>query len=96
MLQVSGLTYTWDSNQSPGQKVINIHLPDGTDLNPNKIYTVVANAFLADGGDNFTVFRNGTNRETGPIDLDALVAYIKTLNQPFTYKIEGRIQKVQY
>lgn len=85
MLQISGLTYTWDSNQPPGNKVINIHLPDGTDLDPNKSYTVVANGFLAGGGDSFTVFREGTNRETGPVDLDALVDYIKTIPQPFNY-----------
>jgi 5'-nucleotidase len=96
MLQISGLTYTWDSNQPPGKKVINIQLPDGTELDPDKSYTVVANGFLADGGDGFTVFREGTDRETGPIDLEALVNYIKTLPQPFSYQIEGRIQRMEY
>lgn len=96
MLQISGLTYSWDANQPSGQKVLTVHLPDGTELDPNQSYTVVANNFIADGGDNFTVFRYGTNRETGPIDLDALVDFIKTLPQPFNYNIEGRIQKVQY
>ncbi len=33
------------------------------------------NIFLAGGGDNFTVLAGGTNRVTGPVDLDALVAY---------------------
>ncbi|ARK32255.1 bifunctional metallophosphatase/5'-nucleotidase [Halalkalibacter krulwichiae] len=96
MLQISGLYYTWDANQAPGEKVLNIQLPDGTDLDPNETYSVVVNSFLADGGDSFTAFRDGTDRETGPVDLDALVDFIKTLPQPFSYEIQDRIQKVQY
>jgi hypothetical protein len=35
--------------------------------------------FLADGGDNYTVFRQGTNRFVGEIDLDAFARYIEFL-----------------
>ncbi len=35
------------------------------------------NNFIATGGDGFTVFKEGTNVVTGPIDLDAMVEYIK-------------------
>ncbi|MCT8139936.1 5'-nucleotidase C-terminal domain-containing protein [Anaerobacillus sp. CMMVII] len=96
MLQISGLSYMWDALQPPGQKVLSISLPDGSELDPDQTYTVVVNSFLAGGGDSFTVFRDGTNRETGPVDLDALVDYIKSLPQPFNATIEDRIQKVQY
>ncbi|PLS07323.1 bifunctional metallophosphatase/5'-nucleotidase [Neobacillus cucumis] len=96
MLQISGLTYTWDANHPTGQKVTSILLPDGTPIDPNKTYTVVANAFLAGGGDGFTVFNQGQNRETGPIDLDAFVDYLKTLPTPFTYSMGNRIHRVQY
>lgn len=96
MLQISGFTYTWDANHPVGQKVTSILLPDKTPIDPNKTYTVTANAFLAGGGDGFTVFNQGQNRETGPIDLDAFVDYLKTLQNPFTYNIDNRIQKVQY
>ena len=34
------------------------------------------NSFLATGGDNFTIFRDGTDPVGGPHDLDALEAYI--------------------
>lgn len=30
----------------------------------------------------FTVFNQGQNRETSPIDLDAFVDYLKTLQKP--------------
>lgn len=96
MLQISGFTYTWDANLPSGQKVVNILLPDGTTVDPGKTYTVTANAFLAGGGDGFTVFTKAQNKEVGPVDLDALVDYIKTLPNPFTYQMDNRIQKVQY
>jgi 5'-nucleotidase len=34
------------------------------------------NSFLAPGQDGFTTFRNGTAYTTGPVDVDALEAYI--------------------
>ena len=95
MLQISGLTYTWDASKPIGDKVVDIYLPNGTKLDPNAEYTVTANSFLADGGDNFTVFTEGKNREVGPVDLDALVDYIKQLPQPFDAHIEGLIQKLR-
>ena len=37
---------------------------------------MTVNNFLADGGDGFTVLREGTDRLGGAIDLDALAAYL--------------------
>ena len=33
--------------------------------------------FLADGGDNYTVFREGTNRVAGNVDTDAFENYLQ-------------------
>ena len=49
---------------------------DGTAVDPAASYRVSVNNFLADGGDSFTVLRQGTNRTGGGVDLDALVAYL--------------------
>ncbi len=38
-------------------------------------YRVTVNSFLADGGDNYGVLREGTNRLGGDVDLDALEKY---------------------
>ena len=38
---------------------------------------MAVNNFLAAGGDNFTAFAQGTDLQGGPIDLDALLAYLK-------------------
>jgi 5'-nucleotidase len=95
MLQISGLTYTWDASKPIGDKVVDIYLPNGAKLDPNAEYTVTVNSFLADGGDNFTVFTEGKNREVGPVDLEALIHYIQQLPQPFDAQIEGRIQQLR-
>jgi 5'-nucleotidase len=39
-------------------------------------YRVTVNSFLADGGDKFTVLREGTDRLGGSVDTDALEAYL--------------------
>ncbi|KEK26037.1 bifunctional metallophosphatase/5'-nucleotidase [Bacillus gaemokensis] len=94
MLQISGIQYTWDSNKPDGEKVTNIHLTSGEELVASKTYTVVANAFLASGGDGFVSFRNGKDAETGPNDFEALLDYVKQAKEPIQPIIDGRIQKI--
>jgi 5'-nucleotidase len=78
----NGLTYdlsrTIDTaNKCTGITVSNVML-NGVPLNPASTYIVTANQFLADGGDNFTTFRqvNPASRIGGGIDLDALIEYM--------------------
>jgi 5'-nucleotidase len=93
ILQISGLSYTWDAAAPVGSRVVAVQR-GGAPLDLNATYTVTVNSFLADGGDNFTVLRAGVNRVVGPVDLDALIAHIKALPQPFSAAIEGRIQRL--
>lgn len=77
ILQVSnGFTYSYDAARPRGDRIdpASIKL-NGTTLAPSATYRVTVNSFLATGGDSFTVLNEGTNRLTGVIDLDALVAY---------------------
>jgi 5'-nucleotidase len=48
----------------------------GTAVDPAASYRVTVNSFLADGGDKFTVLRDGTDRLGGAVDTDALEAYL--------------------
>jgi 5'-nucleotidase len=48
----------------------------GTPVDPAASYRVTVNSFLADGGDKFTVLRDGTDRLGGAVDTDALEAYL--------------------
>ncbi|MBS4174701.1 5'-nucleotidase C-terminal domain-containing protein [Bacillus sp. FJAT-49736] len=92
MLQISGMKYTWDSTKT--DKIVSLTLEDGTPIEPNQIYTVAMNNFLASGGDGFTEFANGKNQVNGPVDLDALVDYVKKQTGPITMEIQNRIVKV--
>lgn len=53
-------------------------------------YRVTMNSFLATGGDNFTVFNQGTDTLGGDQDIDALEAYIKA-NNPLVPPATNRI-----
>jgi 5'-nucleotidase len=92
ILKPAGLTYLWDAAAPVGSRVPAVYR-NGVLLDRAASYTVTVNSFLADGGDNFTVLRSGANRVGGPVDLDALIAHIRSLAQPFTAAIEGRIQR---
>jgi 5'-nucleotidase len=48
----------------------------GTPVDPAQSYRITVNSFLADGGDLFTVLREGTDRLGGAVDTDALEAYL--------------------
>lgn len=77
ILQVSnGFTYAYDLTL-PGNKVIpgSVKL-GGTPIDPLASYRVAMNNFIGDGGDGFTVFKDGTNVLGGEVDLDALVQYL--------------------
>ncbi|WP_407538161.1 bifunctional metallophosphatase/5'-nucleotidase [Deinococcus radiomollis] len=74
----AGLTYTWTASAATGSKVSDLKL-GGVNIVPTTAYRVTANNFLADGGDGFTVFKDGTDRLVQPNlgDIDAFQAYLK-------------------
>lgn len=94
MLQLSGLSYVWDASRAVGDRVVQTTDADGVALDPAATYRVTVNSFIAGSGDNFLVLKEGTDRVVGPVDLDALVTYVRSLAQPFTAVVEGRIQRV--
>ena len=57
---------------------------------------MAVSSFLAEGGDNFSVFTQGRNRSAGPLDLDAFDAYLKALPQPFNASIQNRIRVTRW
>ncbi|MBE3590166.1 MAG: bifunctional 2',3'-cyclic-nucleotide 2'-phosphodiesterase/3'-nucleotidase [Firmicutes bacterium] len=93
-LQVSGITFTWDWSKPKGQRVSDVKLADGTPVDPNATYTVVVNNFMAAGGDDFNTLKSiPTERkvDTGIIDSDVFIAYLKSLPQPIRYTLQNRI-----
>jgi 5'-nucleotidase len=89
MLQISGLDYTWDASpQAAGRRVVEVRT-GGRPIDRSKRYTVTVNSFLAGGGEKFTVLMDGKDVWQGPIDLDALIAYLTSLRQPVTAPVPG-------
>ncbi len=89
LLPSAGFTYTYNLAAAAGSRITamalgGVPMADGTD------YRVTMNSFLATGGDNFTVFNQGTNTLGGDQDIDALEAYIKA-NDPLVPPTTTRI-----
>ncbi len=76
ILQISdGLAYVRTTSGPVGDKVTNITL-QGFPISPVTTYRVTVNSFLADGGDNYGVLTQGTNRIPGNVDTDAFENYL--------------------
>ena len=93
MLQVSGLTYTWDAAAPDGEKIVDVSR-DGAALDPSATYTVTVNNFIAAGGDSFTVLTSGANQLGGPLDLDALIEFLATQPSPVAPPALARITRL--
>ena len=79
VLHVSqGFSYTWDAKAPIGQRIVpgSARL-NGQPLDPAADVRVTVNSFLGGGGDNFPVLRQGRDRRTGMMDVDALELYVK-------------------
>lgn len=71
----AGFEWRWRARAAEGQRVVEMRL-DGVPIDPAARYRVAVNAFLADGGDGFEVFRAGTERTGGVLDVTALVDWL--------------------
>ena len=96
----AGFTYTWDSSspanapKGQGHRVVpGSLLLNGKPLLPDQHYRVVTNNFLADGGDGFTVFQQGKNRQTGDVDSAVVKLYFAIKGVVPVPKL-GRIQTI--
>jgi len=89
LLPSKGFSYSYNLSQPAGSRITNMSL-NGTAMTDGTSYRVTMNSFLATGGDNFTVFNQGTDTLGGDQDVDALEAYIKA-NSPLTPPATDRI-----
>ena len=75
-----GLSDNVRVTQKPGNPVgkrITSVLVDGVKTQPKKTYTVSTFSFLGQGGDNFTAFKAGKAKDTGLVDRDVWISYLK-------------------
>ncbi|HEY3781116.1 MAG TPA: bifunctional metallophosphatase/5'-nucleotidase [Fimbriimonadaceae bacterium] len=78
-VQVSkGFHFTFDTSKPEGSRLTGADL-NGTPLDGATTYKVMLNNFCANGGDGFTMLASSTGKrlDTGMIDIDAFVDYLK-------------------
>jgi 5'-nucleotidase len=71
------VTYTYDEAQPLGSRITSVTV-DGEAIDPAAEYRIGTFSFLAQGGDNFRVFAEGSGTtDSGLIDRDAWIAYLE-------------------
>ena len=99
VLQVSkGLEMQYDSSKPVGQRVTAFTL-NGKPIDDSVVYHIATNSFLADGGDGFTAFTEGTARNTsgGYYVSNAVVDYFSAGGQLSDELLKGmRVKDVKH
>ena len=80
---LSGLTVEYDPEAVAGSRVRCARMSDGRPLSEDSIYVAAVNNFMASGGGGFEMFKQARSaQQTGIVDLDAFVDYLRSLPQP--------------
>ncbi|MDJ0823364.1 MAG: bifunctional metallophosphatase/5'-nucleotidase [Paracoccaceae bacterium] len=88
--QVAGVTFTVDLSQEPGGRISDV-MVGGAPLEMEKVYGVVSNNFIRNGGDGYAMFRDAMNAyDFGP-DLADVTAEFIAENAPYQPYTDGRI-----
>ncbi|HEY0621367.1 MAG TPA: 5'-nucleotidase, partial [Kribbella sp.] len=91
VLQVAGITYTWNPAAAAGSKVVPGSIKiSGQPLVDGTTYRIVTNNFLSDGGDGFPAFTTATDKFFGGLDIDGFANYL-TAHDPYTPVATDRI-----
>ena len=92
--QVSGLAFSFDTRRPPGERVTSVTVGDAP-LEEGKTYTLATNNFLANGGDDYRVFRAGealVDSASGSLMAGQLIDHIVAAGT-VSPVIEGRITR---
>lgn len=72
------LRFRYDLSRPLGQRLVALTYK-GKPIDPAASYRVTVNNFLAEGGDGYTTFKQGTERVNGGVDLDAFIAWLSAV-----------------
>ncbi|TNJ43952.1 bifunctional UDP-sugar hydrolase/5'-nucleotidase [Phaeobacter sp. B1627] len=95
--QVAGLSFAFDASKEPGARVSDVMVLEGetaTPIDPAKIYGVVSNNYVRNGGDGYKMFSGDDKNayDFGP-DLADVVAEFLAAEGPYSAYTDGRITK---
>lgn len=88
-----GFSYQWKRAANPKLSLQQLRL-NGQPLEPLKQYTIVVNSFLADGGDDFTVLKQGSERSVLGRDLEAFEQYLHAQGATLSNLKTARVQRI--
>jgi 5'-nucleotidase/UDP-sugar diphosphatase len=94
MVQVSGLNARYDLRRPPRSRLISLEI-DGRPVDDHRRYRVATNSFLAEGGDGYNAFRQGTIAARDVVLSDVLADHIKRTNT-VTPPQPGRLADVRH
>lgn len=76
MVQASGLRAVYDLARPSGARLVELQI-GGHPVEPERIYRVTTNSFLAEGGDGYLAFKHGQEISRGSLLSDLLVSSIQ-------------------
>lgn len=88
--QVAGMSYAFDASKEAGSRVSDV-MVGGEPIDAGKLYSVVSNNYVRNGGDGYKMFRDAQNAyDYGP-DLADVTAEYLAAQGPFKPFLDGRI-----
>ena len=88
--QVAGMSYAFDASQPAGSRVSDV-MVGGAPIDLEKVYGVVSNNYVRNGGDGYAMFKDAMNAyDFGPDLADVTAEYLAE-NAPYKPKTDGRI-----
>ena len=101
----AGFSYAWDASTAEralpgtGARVVpgsmKLH---GEPMDMNQTYRITVNNFMASGGDNFSLLRQGSNVQAGEVDSTVVKLYFRTravVGVPALDRIEQAIEQMR-
>lgn len=92
---LSGLVVRVDPAAPAGARIVSATLADGRALLDTATYTLTVPDFVAAGGSGYAMLRGLPAENSGTVDLEALVAYVRWLPQPVRPPTDPRLVEVR-
>ncbi len=94
-VHVSGLEIRYDSSRAPGNRIVSVTTEEGRPINNLATYSIVMSDFMVSGGDGLGLGSAALQSDPlGIVDLDALIAYLRTRGDRLVPPTEPRIVAV--
>ena len=88
--QVAGMSFAFDASQPAGSRISDV-MVGGSPIEMDKVYGVVSNNYVRNGGDGYKMFRDAENAyDFGPDLADVTAEYLAE-NAPYKPYTDGRI-----